>query len=67
MSSPNLPTLQKLNRLSRSASGFRDQLSDLLDGEEYKQCLPNLQGDDLVWLVDYLDKVLAVSSLPTLR
>ena len=57
MSSPDSPILQKLDRLSRSTSGFHDQLSDLFDGDEYKQCVPNLQGDDLAWLVDYLDKV----------
>lgn len=57
MSSPNLPTLQRLYHLDRSSSGFHDELSNLLYGEEYQQCVPILQGDDLVWLVDYLDKV----------
>jgi hypothetical protein len=64
MPSPNFPILQQLDRLNESLSGFHDQLRDLLYGEEYKQCVPNLQGDDLVWLVDYLDKVL--TALPFL-
>jgi len=57
MSSPSLPALQRLHRLDRSSSDFQDQLSNALYGEEHKRCVSNLQGDDLVWLVDYLDKV----------
>ena len=57
MSSPSPPALQQLHRLNRSLSGFHDQLGSILYGEEYKRCVPNLQGCDLVWLVDYLDKV----------
>ena len=53
MPSLNPPALQKLHHLSRS---FHDQLSDILYGDEYQQCVPGLQGDDLVWLVEYLDK-----------
>jgi len=49
--------LKQLRRLDRSSPKFHDQLSNVLYGEDYKQCVPNLQGDDLVWLVDYLDKV----------
>ena len=50
------PVLQKLRDLDR-LSGFHDQLSDVLFGEEYVRCLTNLEGDDLRWLVDYLDEV----------
>ena len=57
MSEPTLPALQQLHHLDRTTSGFHDQLSNALYGEEYQKCVPNLQGDDLVWLVDYLDKV----------
>lgn len=57
MSPPSLPALQHLHRLGRAISKFEDQLSDLLYGEEYQKCVPNVQGDDLVWLVDCLDKV----------
>jgi len=49
--------LQKLRRLDKSSPTFRDQISDILYGEEYKQWVPTVQGDDLVGLVDYLDKV----------
>jgi hypothetical protein len=57
MPSPNSPVLQQLDRLNGSLSRFHDQLYDLLYGEEYVQCVRDLQGDDLVWLVDYLDRV----------
>ena len=29
------------------------------------RCVPNLGGDDLLWLVDYLDKVRRWAALPT--
>ena len=57
MPPPGLPVLQRLYHLDRSSSGFHDQLSNILYGEEYQKCVPNLQGNDLVWLVDYLDRV----------
>ena len=57
MFSPSPPALQQLRHLNRSPPGFHGQLSKVLHGEEYKQCVPDLEGDDLVWLVDYLDKV----------
>ena len=55
MTSQNL--LQQLRRLERSSSGFHDQLSNILYGGEYTRCVEGLQGDNLVWLVDYLDEV----------
>lgn len=57
MALPTLPALQRLHLLDKSLSGFQDQLSDALHGEEYWQCVQNLEGDDLAWLVEYLDKV----------
>ena len=57
MSSPGPPGLQKLYHLNRSSPDFHDQLSNVIYGEEYKKCAPNLQGEDLVCLVDYLDEV----------
>ena len=57
MSSSGPPVLQQLRHLDRSSPDFHDQLRKVLYGEEYMQCVPNLQGDDLVWLIDYLDKV----------
>jgi len=55
MSSHN--PLTRLRRLDKSSSTFQDQVSNVLYGEEYIQWIPNLQGDDLIGLVDYLDKV----------
>ena len=57
MASPNLPVLRKLPCIGTSSSDFNDQLIKVLYEEEYVQCLANLEGDDLAWLVDYLDKV----------
>ena len=55
MASQNL--LERLRRLDRSSPGFHDQLSNILYGEDYTRGVPDLQGDDLMWLVDYLDNV----------
>ena len=49
--------LQQLRRLDQSSSEFPDQVSSILYGKEYRQWVPNLQSDDLVWFVDYLDEV----------
>jgi hypothetical protein len=64
MSSPTSTVLQQLNRLDISSPGFRDQLDDFLYGEEYKECVRNPQNGDLVWLVEYLDKVHLRVALP---
>jgi hypothetical protein len=55
MSSP--PALQQLRQLNRTSPDFHDQLCKVHDDEEYRQCVSNLQDDDLVWLVGYLDNV----------
>ena len=67
MFSPNLPALQQLHRLNRSSSEFYDQLYDTLRGKEYTECVPNLRGDDSVWLVEYLDNVRPMPPSPTPR
>ena len=64
---PNSPVLQQLDRLDRSSPEFQDQLYTILRGEEYSQCARDLQGDDLVWIVDYLDKVCHCVALPPLH
>jgi len=56
MSLPTLPVLQRLQNLDRSSPEFHDQLSNVLYGEEYDRCVPNLQDNDTMWLVDYLDE-----------
>ena len=61
MTSPNL--LQQLHHLDRSSSEFHDQLSNILYGEEYERHMADLKSDDLVSLVDYLDKVCCCVSL----
>ncbi|KAF9644753.1 kinase-like protein [Thelephora ganbajun] len=58
MAPPTHPALQQISHLDTSSPGFRDQLDNALHGGEYRQCVSNLQDDDLVWLVDYLDEVL---------
>ena len=62
MTSYNL--VQKLHLLDGSSPGFHDQLCNILYGEEYTQCVPNLQKDDLTSLVDYLDKVRRHVAIP---
>ena len=57
MSLPSSLALQQLHRLDISSPDFHDQLCNLFYGREYSECAPNLQGDDLMWLVDYLDMV----------
>ena len=64
MSSPGSSTLQQLHRLDRSSPDFHDQLCNVLYGEEYVQCVRNIKDDDLVWLVNYLDKVRCRVALP---
>ncbi|KAF9645422.1 kinase-like protein [Thelephora ganbajun] len=58
MASPSSPALQQLHHLDTSSPDFHAQLYNILCGQEYVQCVPNLKDDDLIWLVDYLDKAL---------
>ena len=55
MTSQNL--LQQLRNLDDSSFEYHDQFSNILYGKEYMRCVEDLQGDDLVEFVDYLDKV----------
>ena len=64
MSSSNPTALQQLRHLDKSSPDFYKQLSNVLSGKEYVQSVPSLQGNDLVSLVDYLDKVCSPISLP---
>jgi hypothetical protein len=62
---PSRSLLKQLRHLDRSSSEFRDQLvNNVLYGEEYKQWIPTIQRDDLVGLIDHLDKVRCRVSLP---
>ena len=55
--SPSSPSLQKLHNLEMSSPNFQDQLSDAFCGKEYAECVRDLGGDDVTWLINYLDKV----------
>ena len=57
MLAPSSPALKEFHRLDKSSSEFQGQLAGLLSGKKYNECVSSLEGDDLVWLVDYLDKV----------
>ena len=61
---PSSLTLQRLHRLDRSSPDFHEQLHSALRGEEYVQCEQTLEGNDLVWLIDYLDEVCRHVVLP---
>jgi hypothetical protein len=49
--------LQQLKQLDSSSPLFPDMLTSLLFKKEYKECIPTLRDEDVVWLVDYLDGV----------
>ena len=66
MQSPGHPALQKLRDLDSSLSGFPDQLSSVLYGEEYAQCA-DFQDGDFGWLVDFLDQVRHYIIFPRFR
>ena len=49
--------LQQLYDLDRASPLFHERLRDFLCGDAYRNALPNLQGDNLVSLLKYLDNV----------
>ena len=49
--------LLQFDRLDQNSSQFQDQLTGLLHNEEFKDCIPELRDEDVVWLVEYLDNV----------
>lgn len=51
------PPLRRLHCLDSSSPDFQNLLCDIFCGEEYVQCVQNLEGENLAWLVDYLDNV----------
>ena len=50
-------SLQPLHDLDRTSPQFHEQLVDFLRGNEYRDVVPSLQGEDLAWLIEYLDSV----------
>lgn len=57
MSSAHPPVLERLRHLDRSSLTFDDHLADILRDKEYEGWVSNLQGESLIWLIDYLDGV----------
>lgn len=58
MAPPIHPVLRELQNLDQSSPDFHDNLNSTLHGAEYDECVPNLERDDSVWFVDYLDKAI---------
>ena len=53
---PHSP-LEQLRSLDESSLEFQDQVSNILVGKKFMDWVSTIQDDDLVGLVDYLDKV----------
>ena len=49
--------LERLRTLDISSADFPDKVAKLLRDEAYQECVPNLQGGNLTWLVEFLDNV----------
>ena len=49
--------LHQLKHLDRSSLQFPDQLASLLHTKGYKEAIPKLHDEEVVWLVKYLDDV----------
>lgn len=49
--------IQALLRLDQSSPQFTDRLDNVIDGKEFDEQISSLQADDLMEVVDYLDKV----------
>ena len=59
--------LRRLRELDENSPQFYEQLSNFLRGDEYQSVLSELRGNDLAWLIDYLDNVSLRTVLPALR
>ena len=59
--------LQQFKQLDTSSPLFPDQLTSLLYKKEYKDCIPNIPDEDVVWLVNYLDDACLYLSYPLRR
>jgi len=55
MSPPD--ALKQLDDFDRASPQFHKHLSNFLRSEGYRSVVPSLQGEDLTWLVEYLDSV----------
>ena len=52
-----LNVLEQLRGFDRTSPQFHKHLSNFLRSDGYRSAVPNLQGEDLAWLVEYLDSV----------
>jgi len=59
--------LQQLRRLDKSSPEFHNQLNSVLSSDAYQQSVQTLQGNELVSLVDYFDKVCLPTPSAALR
>ena len=54
----SLPSaLKQLRDLDRASPRFHKHLNNFLRSKEYRSAVPSLQGEDVAWLVEYLDSV----------
>ena len=49
--------LQQLRDLDTASPQFHEQLTSCIRESEFRSAVPDLQGEDLAWLVEYLDGV----------
>ena len=61
---PASPVLQELDGLVRTSSDFSEQLYNVLSRRDYLNCEKNLDDGDVMWLVDYLDRVCCHAAFP---
>lgn len=54
---PASDPLGPLRALDISSADSPDKVAELLCDKEYQECIPNLRGRDLAWLVEFLDDV----------
>ena len=59
-----LKPLQQLRDLDTASPQFHEQLTNCLRGSEFRSAVPGLQGEDLAWLIEYLDGVSVQTILP---
>jgi hypothetical protein len=52
-----LTPLQQLRRLDKLSPKFPERLTDLINGQRYRNCIVGLQDEDVAWLVEFLDDV----------
>jgi len=55
MNPPNI--LEQLRGFDRASPQFHEHISNFLRSDGYRSAVPSLQGEDLAWLVEYLDSV----------